>query len=120
MALIQNDGVAQDLCTTKNKKNTVTREHLIKCIKRATGFSAAQSSNLVEQILSFLSEQIIMDKKIRLRMFGSFSLRYKNARVGRNPKTMVEADIPARKVVRFTPAPTLKKRINNNIDNIDG
>ncbi len=116
----RDDNYALDIASiVKNKKNTVTREHLIKCVKRTTGFSAIQASELVEQILSYLSEQIMFDKKIRIRLFGSFNVKSKKERVGRNPKTMIEAKIPARRVVRFTPAPTLKKRINDNIRNID-
>jgi integration host factor subunit alpha len=100
------------------QKNTITREHLARAVKRSTGLNISKSSTIVDQIIELLSAAVASDKQIKIRLFGSFSTKQKSARVGRNPKTMAVADIPARKVVKFKVAPTLKKRINDNISSI--
>jgi integration host factor subunit alpha len=100
------------------KKNTITREFLAKSIKSDLGLPLNQAATLVDQIFDQMVSAINKGKKIKIRMFGTFYSKKKNQRVGRNPKTMKEAVIPARQVVKFKVAPTLKKRINSNIQQI--
>ncbi len=96
-------------------KNTVTRDAIARAIKRETGVNIKKASELFDHILSVISDAVKEDKTVALRLFGSFSSRQKGQRIGRNPKTMQEAIVPARKTVRFKVSPTLKKRINDNI-----
>lgn len=97
------------------KKNTVTREQLARAIKRDVNMPINQALRLVDQVFDELTNAIIDGSEIKIRLFGSFTTKQKNPRVGRNPKSLVEALIPARRVVKFKVAPTLKKRINSNI-----
>lgn len=96
-------------------KSTITREFLSKSIKRESGISNTKSSEIVDQIIHFLISQLCKDKRIKIGLFGSFVPKFKNERIGRNPKTLEEATISARKVIKFKVAPTFKKRINDNI-----
>lgn len=97
------------------KKNTITRESLAKAIKRETGLSIQSSSTIVDKFIEKIRTSLKEGKEVKIRLFGQFYSKEKNQRMGRNPKTMQEAIIPARKVVKFKVAPTLKKRINNTI-----
>lgn len=97
------------------KRNTVTREHLAKAIKRESNIPMTHALKLVDDIFDNIVQSLLSGNSVKLRMFGSFTTRRKNERVGRNPKNLVEAKIPARTVVKFKVAPTLKKRINSNI-----
>ena len=99
-------------------KNTITREHLARSVRRHTGINITQSASIVDNIIRVMISIIHNEKQLKIRMFGSFSVRKKNARIGRNPKTMVEAEIVARNVLKFKSAPTLKKMINDNIQAI--
>ncbi|KIE04585.1 Integration host factor, alpha subunit [Candidatus Jidaibacter acanthamoeba] len=96
-------------------KSTITREFLARAIKRESGINITKSSEMVDQLINFLISRICEDYEIKIRLFGSFISKSKKERLGRNPKTMEEATIPARKVVKFKVAPKLKKRINDNI-----
>jgi len=102
------------------QQNTITREHLARSMRRYTNLNISKASEIVDDIIESLSNAILDNKQIKVRLFGIFSIKQKNARTGRNPKTMVETPIPARRIVRFKIAPTLKKRINDNIENIGG
>lgn len=97
------------------KKNTVTREQLARAIKRDTAMPINKALDLVDRVFDELISAIVSGQEVKIRMFGSFNTKQKNERIGRNPKSLVEALIPARKVVKFRVAPTLKKRINSNI-----
>lgn len=97
---------------------TVTREDLARSVRRYTRLSMKEAAMLVDQIIDSMSDAVLADKMVKIRLFGIFSTRQKKERMGRNPKTMVEAVIAARKVLKFKPAPTLKKRINANIEGI--
>ena len=100
------------------KKNTITREFLAKSIKSDLGLPLNQAALLVDQVVGKMVAAINEGKQVKIRMFGTFYSKKKNKRVGRNPKTMKEAVIPARQVVKFKVAPTLKKRINSNIQQV--
>lgn len=97
------------------KQNTVTRETLAKAIKKKTGIGVSKSSLILDEVINTIITSVKSGKNVKIRLFGSFYSKQKNERVGRNPKTMEEAKIPARTVVKFKIAPTLKKKINSNI-----
>ena len=78
------------------------------------GFSKKISANLLEDILDTILNNLIKYKKIKLSNFGTFSLRTKKSRVGRNPKTKEEKIISKRNVVLFKPSKEFKNCINKN------
>ena len=98
------------------QKSTITREFLSNAIKREMGININKASTLVDYIVRYMIEHISSGNTIKIRLFGTFTTRSKAARVGRNPKTMESAAIPAREVVKFKVAPKLKKKINDNIN----
>ena len=76
------------------------------------GFSKKISEILLEDILGNITSNLIKYKKIKIGIFGTFSVRLKKSRVGRNPKTKVEAKVTSRKVVNFKPSLIFKEKIN--------
>jgi len=78
------------------------------------GFSKKISENLLEDLFQVILKNIISDKKVKISKFGTFILRKKNKRLGRNPKTKEEKIISERNVILFKPSKELKKYINNN------
>jgi integration host factor subunit alpha len=98
-------------------KTTITRESLAKAVKQSAGLPITRAQKLVGEIFDLIKKNIKEDVPVKLRLFGNYITRQKKERIGRNPKTKVSAVISARKVVTFKVAPTLKKRINDNIEN---
>ena len=78
------------------------------------GFSRKISENLLEDVFQILLKNILIEKKVKIAKFGTFVLRRKNQRVGRNPKTKEEKIISERNVILFKPSKELKQLINNN------
>ena len=76
------------------------------------GFSRKICENLLEDFFSILIEEIIRNKKVKVSNFGTFTLRYKKTRIGRNPKTLEKSIISQRNVILFKPSKDLKKFIN--------
>ena len=93
-------------------KNTVTRAQLGEAVYQQIGLSRIESVELIESILKFMSESLERGESLKLSSFGSFSVRKKNKRIGRNPKTGEEVLISPRKVIVFRPSQILKSRIN--------
>jgi len=93
-------------------KKTITREYLANCIKEELGLSRSESLKLVALILNNLSNSIKKDKLLKLPNLGTFKIRKKNSRIGRNPKTGEESVITARSVVSFNASEKLKSRLN--------
>ena len=77
-------------------------------------FSKKITENLLEDFLTLLLDELIKKKKIKIPKFGTFILRYKNSRIGRNPKTLETKIISARNVVVFKPSKDLIRYINLN------
>lgn len=100
------------------KQNTVTRDSLAKAIKRDSGIAINKAADILDSFLTKIVNNVKDGRKVKIRLFGNFYGKKKSARVGRNPKTMKSATIPARTVFKFKVAPTLKKRINSNITQI--
>ena len=92
----------------------LTKKELVNIIYMQIGFSKKISESLLEDIFQILLKNIIINKKVKIAKFGTFILRKKNERIGRNPKTKEEKVISARNVVLFKPSRELKYFINNN------
>jgi integration host factor subunit alpha len=91
---------------------TVTRAELSEAVYRKVGLSRAESAELVEQVLSEIRDTLAAEEDVKLSGFGSFLVRSKGERVGRNPKTGVEVPIEKRRVMLFKPSNVLKAYIN--------
>ena len=93
-------------------RKTITREYLSNCIKKEIGLPRSESLKLVAIILDSLSVSIKNEKILKISSLGTFKIKIKNSRMGRNPKTGKEAIISARSVVTFTASEKLKTRLN--------
>ena len=91
-----------------------TRKDLSNKIYKKLGFSKNLSSKIVDDFFETVIFEIVKSNKIKISSFGTFSVLNKKGRVGRNPKTKIEAKISPRKVVKFKPSLLLKKKINEN------
>ena len=91
---------------------TLTRADLAESLHKNVGLSKAESSKLVESILDHMSNALAKGENVKISGFGSFLLRDKGARVGRNPKTGVEVPIEPRTVLTFRPSQLVREAIN--------
>ena len=92
----------------------LTKKEIVNSIYMQIGFSKNIAENLLEDLLSIILNELIMNKKVKIPKFGTFILRYKKSRMGRNPKTLEKKLISERNVVLFKPSKDLKKFINTN------
>ena len=92
----------------------LTKKDIINSIYMQLGFSKKISENLLEDFLSIILDELISKKKVKIAKFGTFELRFKKSRYGRNPKTLEKKIITERNVVLFKPSNELKKYINLN------
>jgi integration host factor subunit alpha len=92
---------------------TVTRADLSEAVYQEVGLSRNESAELVESVLSEISDKLTRGEAVKISSFGSFSVRQKGQRVGRNPKTGEEVPILPRKVLVFRASNVLKNRIND-------
>ena len=90
----------------------LTKKDLVNLVYMQLGFSKQISENLIDDFLSTVISNIKNEKKLKLSKFGTFSIRQKKSRIGRNPKTKEEHEIKARKVVVFYPSKEVKRKIN--------
>ncbi len=110
------DGLSDNNSTGPSR--TITRSDLADAVYRAVGLSRAESAAMVETVLGEISDVIAGGETVKLSSFGSFIVRAKGERVGRNPKTGVEAAISPRRVIVFKASHVLKARINGQfVDN---
>ena len=93
-------------------ENTVTRADLTDAVYREIGLSRTESQALVESVLDHISQALISGENVKLAGFGTFSLREKKERIGRNPKTGEEVPITPRRVLVFKPSQLMKDRVN--------
>ena len=91
---------------------TITRTDLSEAVYQKVGLSRAESAKLVEQVLGEISDSLVAGKTVKLSGFGTFIVRSKGERVGRNPKTGVEVPIEQRRVMLFKPSAVLKAHTN--------
>jgi len=92
-------------------QNTVTRTDLSEAVYKELGLSRIESAELVETFLDIISDRIVQGESVKLSSFGSFLVRSKNERIGRNPKTGEEVPITPRRVMVFKPSNILKKAV---------
>jgi integration host factor subunit alpha len=94
---------------------TVTRVNLAEAVYQQVGLSRKESAALVEMVLDEMTNRLVAGESVRLSSFGSFNVRHKGQRVGRNPKTGVEVPIKERRVLVFKSSNLLKARINGQL-----
>lgn len=90
---------------------TLTRADLAEAVYRKVGLSRLESSKLVEAVLEEICQAAVDGESIKLSSFGTFAVRSKNERIGRNPKTGEEVPITSRRVMVFKPSNILKSRV---------
>lgn len=93
-------------------EKTLTRADLTEAVVRETRLPREEAAEMVEAILSEISAGLVRGEQVKLSSFGTFGLRDKAQRMGRNPKTGVEAVISSRRVVVFKASNLVKQRIN--------
>lgn len=93
-------------------ERTITRADLAEAVYAQVGLSRNESASLVEVVLDEVADTLIKGDNVKISSFGSFSIRQKGERVGRNPKTGVEVPILPRRVLVFRASHVLKDSIN--------
>ncbi len=92
----------------------LTKKEIINSLYMQLGFSKKICENLLEDFFSIILSELRKNKNVKISKFGTFILRHKKSRIGRNPKTLEKKIISARNVVLFKPSNQLKKYINKN------
>ena len=94
---------------------TVTRADLCESVYQKVGLSRSESAELVEAVLREIADCLVTGESVKLSSFGTFMVRSKSQRIGRNPKTGEEVPILPRRVLVFKPSNVLKQRINGDV-----
>ena len=94
----------------------LTKKDLINSIYMQIGFSKKISENLLEDTIQTIIENLKKNKKLKISKFGTFSIRNKKSRIGRNPLTKEKKIISSRNVVLFRPSKEFKDLVNSNKD----
>jgi integration host factor subunit alpha len=95
--------------------NTVTRAQLTEAVYQEVGLSRNESAELVESVIAEISDALERGEMVKISSFGSFAVRRKGQRVGRNPKTGQEVPISPRRVLVFRASHALKNQINQSL-----
>ena len=90
---------------------TLTRADLSEAVFQEVGLSRNESAQLVESVLEEMSDALVRGEQVKISSFGTFSVRSKTARMGRNPKTGEEVPISPRRVLTFRPSNMMKDRV---------
>ncbi|SEG00739.1 integration host factor subunit alpha [Jhaorihella thermophila] len=90
---------------------TLTRMDLSEAVFREVGLSRNESAQLVETVIDLISDALVRGEQVKISSFGTFSVRQKSARIGRNPKTGEEVPIQPRRVLTFRPSHLMKERV---------
>ena len=98
---------------------TVTKETIIKSIGASTGWSRAESKKAMQKLLAIMFKALSNGEDILISGFGKFKVLHKNARLGRNPHTMEEIRLKARKVVSFKASENLRRKTNINTKDLE-
>lgn len=96
-------------------ENTLTRADLSEAVYEEVGLSRNESADLVESVLDEIGDALVRGEPVKISSFGSFAVRQKGQRVGRNPKTGEEVPIFPRKVLVFRASHVLKHHINQGL-----
>ena len=94
----------------------LTKKDLVNSIYMQLGFSKQISENLINDFFQTISENLLKEKTLKLSKFGTFSIRQKKPRLGRNPKTKIEKMITERNVVLFKPSKEFKDFVNMQVN----
>ncbi|GAB0112901.1 integration host factor subunit alpha [Acidisoma sp. C75] len=100
--------------------STVTRAQLAETIYAQVGLSRNESADLLEAVLERISAALEAGESVKISGFGTFSVRQKGRRIGRNPKTGVEVPIMPRRVLVFRPSQVLKGAVNGELVDEEG
>ena len=95
-------------------RNNLTKKEIINSIYMQIGYSKKITENLLEEFFDLILNNLIKHKKVKISKFGTFSIKEKKPRIGRNPKTKKEVLISARKVLIFKSSRELQKLVNSN------
>ena len=91
----------------------LTKKELVNLVYMRIGFSKQISENLIEEFLFLIIENLKKEGQLKISKFGTFSIREKKSRIGRNPKTKEETNISKRNVILFRPSNDFKKLVNS-------
>ncbi|MBN8293793.1 integration host factor subunit alpha [Rhodobacter sp. NTK016B] len=91
---------------------TLTRMDLSEAVFREVGLSRNESAALVESVIQYMSDALVEGEQVKISSFGTFSVRSKAERLGRNPKTGEEVPISPRRVLSFRPSHLMKDRVS--------
>ena len=92
-------------------QKTLTRMDLAEAVFREVGLSRQESAAIVESVLQHISDALVRGEQVKISSFGTFSIRDKTERIGRNPKTGEEVPITPRRVLSFRPSQLMKDRV---------
>ena len=92
----------------------LTKKDLVNLVYMQVGYSKAISENIIDEYFALIISNLIKEKKLKISKFGTFIIREKKSRIGRNPKTKEIKNISQRKVVLFRPSKEFKSFINQN------
>ncbi len=95
----------------------LTKRDLVNMIYMQLGFSKQITESLIEEFFSIIVSNLCKNKSVKISKFGTFSVRKKSPRIGRNPKTKEEKEISGRDVVLFKPSKEFKELLNNSVRN---
>lgn len=99
---------------------TLTRQHLAEAVYAQVGLSRNESADLVDRVLEEVSARLVRGETVKLSSFGTFAVRSKSGRIGRNPKTGQEVPINPRRVLVFRASHVLKAMINDGLVGANG
>ncbi|MEL6234550.1 MAG: integration host factor subunit alpha [Pseudomonadota bacterium] len=96
-------------------EKTLTRLDLTEAVYREVGLSRNESAQLVENVLELMSDALVRGETVKISSFGTFNVRSKNRRIGRNPKTGEEVPIEPRRVLVFRASHIMKDKVNDGL-----
>ena len=94
-------------------KKNLTRKDITNQLHKKLGLSKNLLGNILDDLFESLVSALIIKKKIKISSFGTFEVKDKRARIGRNPKNKIEFKISSRKIVKFKPSDMIKKKLNS-------
>ena len=98
-------------------RTNLTKKDLINSVYMQIGFAKQISENLIDEFFSIIISGLVKNKAVKISKFGTFSVRTKNARIGRNPRSKEIKTISKRNVILFKPSKEFKEFLNKSISN---